>query len=103
MEHLATILPSTMQNYTGQGANVYAFLMQDQVNQVYSVSMIDYPVRRYVPAMILLARIVGDKIVIETDHTDKPLVEALVAAGIPREQIVLAYAGETLTEDIIYQ
>jgi hypothetical protein len=43
-----------------------------------------------------MARVVGDKIFIDEDTTDKPLYEALMAnAGIPREQIVLAYAGET--------
>jgi vancomycin permeability regulator SanA len=26
---------------------------------------------------------------------NKPLVDALVAAGIPRQQIVLSYAGES--------
>jgi hypothetical protein len=40
-------------------------------------------------------QIVGDKIVIEADFTDKPLYKALLNQGIPRDQIILAYAGET--------
>jgi hypothetical protein len=51
------------------------------------------------PDVIVMARVDGDKIIIEHDSTDKPLVDALmVNAGIPREQIILAYAGETLSE-----
>ena len=33
---------------------------------------------------------------IHTDINDKPLVDALVQAGFPRDRIVLAYIGETL-------
>ncbi len=43
-------------------------------------------------------RLIGARIVIERDVNDKPLVEALLAANIPRQQIVLAYAGEPAEE-----
>ena len=46
----------------------------------------------------LIARIVDDCIIIEHDQNDKPLVDALVQAGIPRAQIILAYAGEPIPE-----
>ena len=39
-------------------------------------------------------------IVIERDVNDKPLVDALLQAGIPRKQIVLAYAGEPVNEPV---
>jgi len=39
--------------------------------------------------------VVGDRIIIERDMNDKPLVEALLQAHIPRQHIVLAYAGES--------
>ncbi|KAB2866373.1 MAG: XisI protein [Anaerolineae bacterium] len=41
---------------------------------------------------VAFAPIVGDYITIEEDRTDRPLVERLVAAGIPREKIVCPYA-----------
>lgn len=41
-----------------------------------------------------MARITDNKIFIEEDTTDRPLVHELERAGIPRDQIVLAYAGE---------
>jgi hypothetical protein len=46
----------------------------------------------------ILARIVGEKIMIEDDKTNKPLVDALVQAGVPRKQIVLVFAGEKIEE-----
>lgn len=48
---------------------------------------------------VVLARVVGDYVVIDQDTTDKPLVDALmINGGIPRERIILACAGETLPE-----
>ena len=41
-----------------------------------------------------MTRIEGDHIIIEADTTDRPLDDALVAAGVPRSQIVLAYRDE---------
>jgi hypothetical protein len=46
----------------------------------------------------LIVRLEGDHIIIERDINDKVLVDALVQAGIPRQQIILAYAGEALKE-----
>jgi hypothetical protein len=38
------------------------------------------------------------QIVIEMDDSNKPLVDALLQAGIPRSKIILAYAGEPVPE-----
>ncbi len=46
----------------------------------------------------LVARVAGDRIIVERDVNDKPLVDALVQAGVPRRSIVLAYAGESVTD-----
>jgi len=46
----------------------------------------------------LVARIKNNHIIIEYDVNDKPLVDALIQAGVPRKQIVLAYAGENVEE-----
>jgi hypothetical protein len=43
----------------------------------------------------LVARVVQGRIVIEHDSNDRPVLDALLAAGVPREQIILAYAGES--------
>ncbi|MBK8031545.1 MAG: XisI protein [Chloroflexi bacterium] len=71
----------------------------DDDNLVYSVIAVpDYP--RSTPIdVVVMAQVTDERIIIIEDRTDKPLVEALmVNAKIPREQIVLEYAGEKLPE-----
>jgi hypothetical protein len=43
------------------------------------------------PSFIVMAEVVDDKIVILFDKTDHTLLEALLEAGIPRDQIVTTY------------
>jgi hypothetical protein len=38
--------------------------------------------------------VIGDKVWVQYDGTDRPVAEALVAAGIPKEDIVLAFHPE---------
>lgn len=66
---------------------------QDDQHRIYSVIVVPELPRPFP------ARIIGDRVVIDEDTTDRPLVEELMRSGIPREQIVLAYAGETLPEE----
>lgn len=82
----------------GRGANIILFPMLDDMRKVYGVNAVDYPTREEIAMVIVLARIAEDKVVIEEDTTDKKLVDALVQRGIPREQIILAYAGEPIPD-----
>jgi hypothetical protein len=61
------------------------------------VDVPDYP-RKFPAQTIVMARILNGKVIIDEDTTDRPLWKELVRAGIPREQIILAYAGEALPE-----
>ena len=45
---------------------------------------------------VVLARLEHGVVIIDRDQTNKPLVDALMQAGVPREKIILAYAGESL-------
>jgi hypothetical protein len=100
MDTLTSIVREEVEKYAagGRGVNVLLFPLLDDVNRTYAVNAIDYPDRSEFADVVVLARIVGNKIVIESDATDKPLVDALVQRGIPREQIVLAYAGEPIPD-----
>jgi XisI protein len=95
---LAEITRQEVVRYAGNAHQARLFPILDDTSQTYAVVIIeDDPAAR--PAwVVVMARVVGDKILIEEDASlDKPLVDALVVnGGIPREQIVLAYAGETL-------
>lgn len=48
--------------------------------------------------IVVMARVVGSIVIIDEDTTDRPLYKELMRAGIPREQIILAYAGEIAPE-----
>ena len=47
--------------------------------------------------LVIMARIVNDHIVIDTDKTSKPLYNALRSAGVPKEQIIVP--GNRTTKD----
>ena len=98
MDHLADTLKQTLAGYTGKGLNGYAYLASTPDDHIFTVVSVGYlPDQRVVDAD-LIVQVVGDRIIIERDINDKPLVDGLVQNGIPREQIVLAYAGEPVEE-----
>jgi hypothetical protein len=47
------------------------------------------------PVLVMMVRVVNGLVFIDADMTDRPLYKELLRCGIPREQIILAYAGET--------
>lgn len=46
----------------------------------------------------VVVRIVHSIVVVERDQTDRPVVDALLDAGIPRANIILAYLGEPVPQ-----
>jgi hypothetical protein len=46
----------------------------------------------------LVVEIMGEHIIVHQDLTDKIVADALMQAGIPRLQIILAYMGESIPE-----
>ena len=98
MERLSEILEEALQYYAGRGANGHSYFLKNELEQTMTiVAKFVFKGKTYVETSIL-ARIAGDKIIIEDDKTNKPLVDALIQAGVPREQIILAYAGEEVEE-----
>jgi uncharacterized protein with ACT and thioredoxin-like domain len=96
MDRLKEIVRTEVKKYagTGNGINVKLFPVLDDENLIYAVNAVDYPTRDEIASVVVMARIVGDKVIIEEDATDKKLVDALLQQGIPRDKIILAYAGE---------
>lgn len=82
----------------GRGANILLFAILDDERGIYAVNAVDYPKRDNVAGVVVLARIVGNRIVIEEDMTDKKLVDVLQQRGISRDQILLAYADEPIPD-----
>jgi len=93
---LTQILEDNMRGYAGEALNGYSYLTKSADDSVYTIVSVGHIQGRHFVETGLIARIIGRQIVIELDLNDKPLVDALLEAGVPRQQIVLAYAGEPL-------
>jgi hypothetical protein len=94
MDRLIDTLRTVLEGYTGQALNGYSYLTESHDSTIFTVVSIGYlPDKRIVDAG-LIVQVVGDRIIIERDVNDKPLVDALLQVQVPRRQIVLAYAGE---------
>ena len=100
MDTLKAILRDEVQKYAagGRGMNILLFAILDDIVGIYAVNAVDYPVRKEVAGVVVLARVVNDQVVIEEDMTDKKLIDALLQRGIPRSRIVLAYEGEPIPD-----
>lgn len=101
MDRLAQITREEVRKYagSGRGAGLSLFALLDDERQNYGVVAIDFPrAEENYAGVVVMARIVGDQIVIEEDATDKPLLDALLQQGIPRQQIILAYRGEPIPD-----
>lgn len=96
---LADILKEVVATYYARGLRSTSYFVVDPQQHVYVVLDVPDPDRQHeLTAAVVMARIVGERVVIDADLTDRPLIDALVAAGIPRERIVAAYLGERLPE-----
>jgi len=97
---LAEVLQHEVEDYAHGGSWKTTFYsVSDTKRHRYTVLAIpDYP-RKYRAGIVVAARILKGKVVIDEDNTDRPLVEELLRAGLSRDQIILAYAGESLPSD----
>jgi len=101
MDRLIETLRDVLTGYTGEALNGYSYLTESKDGKAFTVVSIGYlPDKRIVDAG-LIVRVVENRIVIERDVNDKPLVDALMQANIPRQQIVLAYAGEPVKDSSV--
>jgi hypothetical protein len=94
MATLSEIVKQSVFEYAGGGFKLQTFPLLNEEKQVYGVVMVDSPIREQEAAIMLLARVADDYVVIEEDNTDKPLWRVLEARGIPKDKIIRVYAGE---------
>jgi hypothetical protein len=66
-------------------------LIEDPVNDHFELIRVGWDRRRRVHYAVMHLDIIDGKVWIEHDATDRPLAEELVAAGVPKEDIVLGY------------
>jgi hypothetical protein len=98
MDTLRKILLNCLNEETGEGLNGFSELVQNLDQTLFSVIATGFRKGTRFSFSALIVRIAGDKIIVEEDRNSDPLYEALVQAGIPREQIILAYAGESIPD-----
>jgi hypothetical protein len=97
---LAEITRQEVQRYVGHTENAIMYALLDDKNQRYGAVLVPEEDAERPSYLVALARVEGDYVVIDEDGAlDKPLHQALmVNGGVPREQIILAYRGETIPE-----
>ncbi|MCE7946347.1 MAG: hypothetical protein DYG88_02860 [Chloroflexi bacterium CFX4] len=98
MASLAEIVQQAVSDYAGEAGNGQLYMTVSPDGSLFTVIGIGALAGQRFITVGLVARLAGDLVVIERDQNDKPLVEALLQAGIPRKQIILAYAGEPVPE-----
>lgn len=98
MDRLTAAIHEAVSTYVGRGVNGYSYLIADAVQPAWTIIFVlNFNGQRIVRSG-LIVRLLGETILIEQDDNDPPLVDALLQAGIPRSQIILAYAGEPVPE-----
>ena len=98
MATLKDTLEHVLMGYAGKALNGCSYLTGSADRQVFAIVSVGQVRDQHIVDTGLVVRLVNDRIVVERDVNDKPLVDALVQAGVPRGQIVLAYAGESAEE-----
>ncbi len=98
MDTLRQMLRDELLGYAREALNGYSYLTSSADGQFFAVVSIGQVRGQRIVEADLVVRVAGDRVIVERDINDKPLVDALVAAGVPREQIVLAYAGESTAD-----
>jgi hypothetical protein len=96
MDTLTETVRAAMMGYARKGLNSHSYLTHSDDNMILSV--VTVPKGKSGSFVSLLVRVFGGTVIIERDQNDKPLVDALVQAGVPRSRIILAYAGEPVPE-----
>jgi hypothetical protein len=96
MASLKEIVKHAVEGYAGEGLNSISYLTRSDDGTVLTVTDFARVRGKHVSGVSLVVRIIGEWVIVERDQNDKPLVDALTQAGIPRARIVLAYAGEPL-------
>ncbi len=99
MASLDEIVQKELAWYAASGFNSKSYLLVNPVDHVYAVNVVVRKSKRQFPSdVVMMVRVVGDNVVVEDDRTDRPFEDRLVAAGVPRENIILAYAGESVPD-----
>lgn len=88
---LKQVLIEEMRKYAGEGLNASSYFTENEAENLYTVVDIANVRGKRIVGTVLVARLQDDKVIIELDHNNKPLMDALMARAVPKDQLVLAY------------
>jgi hypothetical protein len=98
LDNLKEIVKKAVAGYAVKGLNSDAYLTVSPDENLFTVVDIAQVKNQRIVATSLIVRILQHQVIVEHDDNNKPLVDALVQMGVPRNQIILAYAGETVPQ-----
>jgi hypothetical protein len=95
---LAAIVQREVEGYERPALKATTYAISDEERQRYAAVIVpDYP-RKFDAGIMVMARVADDMVIVEHDSTDRPLWKELMRAGIPRDRIILTYAGEQMPQ-----
>jgi hypothetical protein len=100
MDTTRMILIRELAKYSGKAINGYSYLDSNSEQTHFVITSIGNIRNRRVVNTAIIVQLVNDTIIIDRDIFDKPLADALIQAGVPRNKIILAYAGELVPESV---
>jgi sulfur carrier protein ThiS len=100
MDTLKQTVREIVKGYAGKVIHGYSDMMENDDGTAFTVLVTTNTKEKYTSGISLVVRIIGNQIIVERDQNDKTVLDALLQAGIPREQIILAYAGEPVPERV---
>ncbi len=98
MDRLRETLIAVLEGYTGKAFNGYSYLTSSADQRHFVVTSVGTIQGKRIVNTGLVVQLSNNTIIIDRDINNKPLLDALVQAGVPRAQIILAYAGEPVPE-----
>jgi hypothetical protein len=97
---LKQIVQREVEGYAGPMLKGKSYMVVNMDENLFAVVDIpDHFPRKFPVSIAVMARIVGDLVLIDEDTTDRPLVNELTRAGVPRDQIICTYIGESLPQE----
>jgi hypothetical protein len=98
MDSLKDAVRQVVSGYAGKGLNGISYLTQSDDGSVLTVTDFARIRGEHVSGVSLVVRIIDGLVIVERDQNDKIVKDALIQAGIPRENIILANVGEPIPE-----
>ncbi len=90
----STIIKTILQDeaqYKPAHGEIEPMVVFDETHDHYQLMFLGWDRPRRVHAVIIHMRLVNDKVWLEYDGTDAHIAQQLVEAGVPKEDIVLAF------------